>query len=687
MKIALYFIFSFLFLSGKTQDNLILNPGFEAPEEAAKYQNIGIFNLDEKVEMTPTHGIPSGYVLSKGWSMPTLGTSDYLIGKSCSAFGWPMMQPKSGNGRGGFALGGKNNDNKEYLQATLVSPLEKNKKYCLKFYIAHEKVSNYSISEISAYFSHEKLNSNSKKTLPLDPHITLSKNTPITHHQGWVEVCGTYVATGGEKYITIGNFGNDEAIHVKGIYEDYKENGGKQGFMHPFKNKAYYYIDDVSLEKKSDSTFLCEEWKLKDSAENKNWVFLIDASGSMSTIDKLPSIKMELQQISSIVPAGSNISMVVFGNTNASIITDADLSDTDLITKTMNRIGANGGSSIPYSFSLTIGTAKRMALNGLQTEIFIFTDGAISGKKEVLNTIKQDNLKDLNIKVNTIQFGKSIGNKKTLEEIAEAGNGDYYNTQQFPLRRIFRNNIGVEFIKKLNCESFSDCCKPQIFIDQYSYNNTTFLLDVSGSMKQKSKLPRLQQTLIDLSDSMRIEDRLSIVQFSGTAKMILEPTSYQNKEEIQQIITHLQSNGNTNLDKGIKEAVDKAIINYKSNSNNSILIATDGKAEFTKSIKRSIKEAKKHDIHTSILHFSKYEGEKLQKIAKLGEGTYHQIDETNLWDEFTIEIKKKKMGPEFYQYDKTYSTKKKDQINSYRWSRVIYAVSPFFTALYKIYSN
>ena len=684
----------FLYLGSNAQNNrttitsihsnLIINPGFEDPEREPKYQDIGIFNLNEKVEMTPSKGYNAGYELSNGWSMPTNGTSDYLSGKNCSAFGWPIMQARTGNGRGGFNLGGKN-QKKEYLEVEFTSPLEKNKKYCLSFYIAHEKFSNYAVNEVDAFFSFDKIRANTNKNLNLSPHITLKKNHPITHNQGWVEVCGTYVAKGGEKYLTVGNFNKDvTSVHVKNLYDDYKKNGGKQGFMHPLKNEAYYYIDDFSLLKQGENTYQCEEWKINDTVPSKNWVFLIDASGSMASIDKLPSIKLEMQQIAAVIPPGSTLSIATFGSKSGILLEGADMSDSWTISNVLNNIKADGGSAIPYGFMKTVEVARRIEKNAKPTEIFLFTDGAVSGGKAVLDTIQKLRKTHPEIKVNTIQFGETSSKKKILVKIAEEGNGMYYNTKKTLLRSILQNNIGLEFVKKLDCSNFNDCCQPQKFIDQYSYNNTTFLLDVSGSMKHKDKLPLLQQTLIDLSDSMRVEDKLSIVQFSATANVVLEPTSYQNKEEIKNIIHQLHSNGNTNLEKGIKEAVDEAIKSYKPNYNNTILLATDGKAEYSKTIKKSIKKASRHHIHTSVLHFSRYEGKELKKIAKEGNGTYHQINDTNLWDEFSHEIKRKEMGPDFYAFDSTYSSKKPDQISAYRTSKIMFFVAPVLKTLYRL---
>ena len=85
----------------------------------------------------------------------------------------------------------------------------------------------------------------------LTPQILLQGNPPITDTVNWVKVSGLYQATGGEQYITIGNF-NYDSTTVTQIVDA----------ASPY-DAAYYYIDDVSIYeiKKSNAgrdTIICE---------------------------------------------------------------------------------------------------------------------------------------------------------------------------------------------------------------------------------------------------------------------------------------------------------------------------------------------------------------------------------------------------------------------------------------------
>src|SRR3972149_1459638 len=58
----------------------------------------------------------------------------------------------------------------------------------------------------------------------------------ITDIKNWTLISGEYIAVGGEKYLTIGNFRNDANTQRDTINPNA-----------PWWNSAYYYIDDVSV--------------------------------------------------------------------------------------------------------------------------------------------------------------------------------------------------------------------------------------------------------------------------------------------------------------------------------------------------------------------------------------------------------------------------------------------------------
>jgi hypothetical protein len=120
---------------------------------------------------------------------------------------------------------------RDYLRTQLTSPLEAGESYTISFY--------YSLSDYSQFASSFGVRISDTIGEPMDDYLILAPATFTVPYSDdtadWVFFSQTYHAVGGEKYITIGNFENDLEI-------DTSEVGG------PYE-MAYYYIDDVTVEK------------------------------------------------------------------------------------------------------------------------------------------------------------------------------------------------------------------------------------------------------------------------------------------------------------------------------------------------------------------------------------------------------------------------------------------------------
>jgi outer membrane protein OmpA-like peptidoglycan-associated protein len=108
---------------------------------------------------------------------------------------------------------------------------------------------------------HEYLSEDIFQTIarPYIPQVVNSTDSTITNTRGWQRIRGTFVAQGGEQYITLGNF--NLAEHSG--YIDYDS-------LTRLLPGAYYYIDDVTVQCLNcpppvaddlnvDSTYLTEE--------------------------------------------------------------------------------------------------------------------------------------------------------------------------------------------------------------------------------------------------------------------------------------------------------------------------------------------------------------------------------------------------------------------------------------------
>jgi hypothetical protein len=175
------------------------------------------------------------------WMAPSLGTSDCF--NQC-AWGSMTDVPKNvfgyrpartGVGYAGIALFWTGaTDHREYMETPLTTTLVAGQCYHFEMHMSSSDSCKYTTSSIGAYFSSSMLYSLTPSSFIITPHIANAPgNAPDTLN--WTLVSGDYIATGGEAYLTIGNFLDTPSTVVTSTDNALPYPG------------AYVYIDDVSL--------------------------------------------------------------------------------------------------------------------------------------------------------------------------------------------------------------------------------------------------------------------------------------------------------------------------------------------------------------------------------------------------------------------------------------------------------
>lgn len=182
-------------------------------------------------------------------------------------------------------------------------------------------------------------------------------------------------------------------------------------------------------------------------------------------------------------------------------------------------------------------------------------------------------------------------------------------------------------------------------MEGYAINNMILLLDVSGSMNAPEKLPLLKKSVLDLLQMMRQEDEVSIVVYSGKAKVLLEPTSFKDEEKIESVIAKLKSEGKTDGNAGLKLAYKVADANYIRGGNNRIILATDGEFSISEEMLALVQKFSGEDIFISVFNFGQgnSSAKNLEKLAATGKGNYERITKENMELKLIREAKSKRV--------------------------------------------
>lgn len=165
--------------------------------------------------------------------------------------------------------------------------------------------------------------------------------------------------------------------------------------------------------------------------------------------------------------------------------------------------------------------------------------------------------------------------------------------------------------------------------------NLVFLVDVSGSMDAADKLPLVKQTLRLLTEQLRPQDKVTIITYASGEKLILAPTSGDQKDKILTVINELQASGATAGEQAIQLAYKQAEKAFVKNGINRILLATDGDfnvgiTDFS-TLKGMVAEKRKSGISLTTLGFGtgNYNEQLMEQLADAGDGNYSYIDNKN----------------------------------------------------------
>jgi OmpA-OmpF porin, OOP family len=159
------------------------------------------------------------------------GHIDPKEGEYCAGFfAWKDDMKRSVGGDDDFEKGW--NAYSEYIIAELKQSLVEGKEYEVSFWLALSGNSDRAVMGMGAYFGPEPIKYDHRRFLEHKPQVSVDA---ILEKKGeWVEVKGTFVADGDERYITIGTFpaaGFDSKKLVDGLDNQY----------------AYYYVDEIGL--------------------------------------------------------------------------------------------------------------------------------------------------------------------------------------------------------------------------------------------------------------------------------------------------------------------------------------------------------------------------------------------------------------------------------------------------------
>lgn len=211
------------------QQNLVFNPSFEDFNDCPLNLNTSILDTFNAI----------------GWNV-LLQTPDYFnicgsgFGNIQTAFGG------GGSAQDGDAYIGEGLwvnyaiPVREYLQGRLNEPLISNRKYLVSLWVYLPDSMLYAVKNFGLFFSDEELMvaQSTNYYFQKSPQVKYTDSLFLNIRKKWMNISGSFIANGNEKFIAIGNFDSDNQTDTLRI------EGGMSFFEW---GMSYYYIDNVSV--------------------------------------------------------------------------------------------------------------------------------------------------------------------------------------------------------------------------------------------------------------------------------------------------------------------------------------------------------------------------------------------------------------------------------------------------------
>ena len=158
-----------------------------------------------------------------------------------------------------------------------------------------------------------------------------------------------------------------------------------------------------------------------------NLVFLVDVSGSMQSPDKLGLLKSALRLLVRELKSEDRVSIVVYAGASGVVLEPTAGDQVATITAALDGLTAGGSTNGGAGIRLAYGLAQQSFIKGGINRVILATDGDFNVGTVDFEMLKQlvEERREGGIGLTTLGFGRGNYNDHLMEQLADAGNGNY----------------------------------------------------------------------------------------------------------------------------------------------------------------------------------------------------------------------------------------------------------------------
>lgn len=162
--------------------------------------------------------------------------------------------------------------------------------------------------------------------------------------------------------------------------------------------------------------------------KSSNFVFLIDASGSMGSHNKLPLLKRSLKKLLSQLSANDRVAIVAYAGAAGLVLPSTPASQRETIISALDRVSSGGSTAGGQGIQLAYDVALKNLIHDGNNRVILATDGdfnvGVSSSADLVKMIQSKRDQDIFLTI----CGFGMGNYKDgrMEELSNAGNGNFF---------------------------------------------------------------------------------------------------------------------------------------------------------------------------------------------------------------------------------------------------------------------
>nr|WP_313405536.1 VWA domain-containing protein [Pseudomonas sp.] len=164
-----------------------------------------------------------------------------------------------------------------------------------------------------------------------------------------------------------------------------------------------------------------------DDLPPANLVFLVDVSGSMHRREGLPMVQGTLKLLVDQLRPQDRVSLVTYAGDSRVVLDSTPGSDKAKIRAAIDQLTAGGSTAGESGIQLAYQQASKHLIEGGINRILLATDGDFNVGISDFDSLKQlaADKRKTGVSLTTLGFGVDNYNERLMEQLADAGNGNY----------------------------------------------------------------------------------------------------------------------------------------------------------------------------------------------------------------------------------------------------------------------